>query len=128
MWNNWKTIKKGDYLYAKIPTHPNASKNGYVLEHRVVVENKIGRLLRENEEVHHIDGNKHNNSQENLEVMLRGEHQRMHSTKYKDGHILTFRCANCGKEFKRKYNQRPEVKKYKLSFCSKRCSGKFYNK
>lgn len=78
IWKEWKTIKKGDYLYAKIPQHPKANKNGYVLEHRVVMENKIGRLLLENEEVHHIDENRHNNSPENLEIMIRGEHQRFH--------------------------------------------------
>lgn len=33
-----KVIKKGDYLYALVPDHPNATKNGYVLLHRVVME------------------------------------------------------------------------------------------
>ena len=32
-----KEIKKGDYLYALVPDHPNATKNGYVLMHLLVL-------------------------------------------------------------------------------------------
>lgn len=125
MWKEWKTIKKGDYLYAKIPEHPNANKNGYVLEHRVVMENKIGRLLFENEEVHHIDENRKNNNPDNLEVRLRGEHQKFHKTIYPNGHVIQLNCDNCGIDFYRKYNQRKEVKGSERNFCSRRCSGLF---
>lgn len=50
-----KEIKKGDYLYALVPDHPNATKNGYVLMHRVIMENHLGRLLGKDEVVHHKD-------------------------------------------------------------------------
>ncbi len=49
--------------------------NGYILiligkkwipEHRLVVEEKIGRLLNSEEAVHHLDSNKKNNSIDNL--------------------------------------------------------------
>lgn len=43
--------------------------------HRTIAEQKIGRPLRQGEIVHHIDGNKRNNSPENLEVL---ENQREH--------------------------------------------------
>lgn len=33
MWNIQDLIRKGDYDYALIPVHPNATKNGYVLYH-----------------------------------------------------------------------------------------------
>jgi Holliday junction resolvasome RuvABC DNA-binding subunit len=38
----------------------------WVLEHHLVVENKIGRKLKEGETVHHIDFNKKNNDISNL--------------------------------------------------------------
>ena len=44
--------------------------------HRLVAENKIGRKLRPGEIVHHIDGDKQNNSPENLMVL---ENQRVHA-------------------------------------------------
>ena len=31
MQDNWKTIKKGDYLYGLVPNHPNATKSFYMI-------------------------------------------------------------------------------------------------
>lgn len=47
-------------------------------EHRVIAEIKIGRRLERGEIVHHIDGDKHNNSIENLEVMTQSQHINEH--------------------------------------------------
>lgn len=46
--------------------------------HRVVAEKMIGRPLRSDEIVHHIDGNKRNNNPGNLKVMTQSEHIREH--------------------------------------------------
>lgn len=46
--------------------------------HRVVAEQMIGRPLGHDEVVHHRDSNRRNNSPENLEVMTRAEHTRLH--------------------------------------------------
>lgn len=47
-------------------------------EHRLVVEQALGRPLRSDEVVHHRDGNKRNNALSNLEVMSQSEHMRIH--------------------------------------------------
>lgn len=47
-------------------------------EHRVVAERMLGRPLAHDEIVHHIDGDKHNNSPNNLIVMTQAEHIRLH--------------------------------------------------
>lgn len=47
-------------------------------EHRRIMRLKLGRDLRDDEVVHHIDGNPLNNKPSNLEVMSRSEHTRMH--------------------------------------------------
>lgn len=49
------------------------------LEHRVVMEKLIGRRLRNDEIVHHRDGNKGNNDPANLELMTQSEHARHHA-------------------------------------------------
>ena len=46
--------------------------------HRVVAEEKYGRKIRRGEHVHHIDGNKHNNHPDNLEILTAEEHARHH--------------------------------------------------
>ena len=47
-------------------------------EHRVIAEQMLGRALKRNEIVHHIDGNKHNNEPSNLQIMTQSEHVRLH--------------------------------------------------
>jgi len=49
-----------------MPEHPAAQTSGYVPEHRIIMEQKIGRLLKLTEVVHHIDGNRSNNDPSNL--------------------------------------------------------------
>ena len=47
-------------------------------EHRVLMEQHLGRKLTRNEVVHHVNGNKRDNDIENLEVMPLSDHSRMH--------------------------------------------------
>lgn len=46
--------------------------------HRYLMEQKIGRRLEFNEIVHHVNGNKWDNRIENLELVSRSEHIKMH--------------------------------------------------
>lgn len=67
------------YIYSLAPDHPRANVRGYVLEHRLVAEHSLGRLLTECEVVHHIDGNRLNNSPDNLHVFAsQSEHSKHH--------------------------------------------------
>ena len=93
MWTIRKLIRKGDYDYALVPEHPKATKNGYVLYHRVVVENSIGRLLTDNEEVHHIDRNRHNNNISNLLLLTKEAHRELHKTRKKT--YVELKCPIC---------------------------------
>jgi len=66
---NWKgglTIDPEGYVLQHTPGHPNANWGGYVRQHRLVMEAHIGRLLTDEEVVHHEDKNKSNNDISNL--------------------------------------------------------------
>jgi len=63
-----KKDKQG-YILIFCPDHPySETRKGWILEHRVVVENFIKRKLRTGECIHHIDKNKKNNDIKNLMV------------------------------------------------------------
>lgn len=119
-WNVERVVKKGDYLYAYVPSHPNCTKTGYVLHHRIIVENALGRLLLPNEIVHHVDHDKKNNDISNLEVMTQTEHSKLHAP---TSTLIDFKCPECKTDFKRKFHKRPEAQGNKQAFCSSRCSG-----
>lgn len=73
----------------------SGKSNGYVKrfnrhEHRVVAEEMLGRKLAPEEVVHHKDHNRGNNSPENLQVMKRNDHSRLHS-----GDILRVKKTHC---------------------------------
>jgi hypothetical protein len=64
------------------PNHPNAMTTnnwkGYVYEHILNASEDIGRPLREDEEVHHLDFNRSNNNTKNLLVLHKFSHGRLH--------------------------------------------------
>jgi len=53
-----------------------------VVEHRYVMEQKLGRALRPDEQIHHIDGNKLNNSVENLLLVSVHSHNSYHHSSH----------------------------------------------
>lgn len=120
MWEIEKIVSKGDYNYAVVRNHPRATRHGYVLEHRVVVENHLGRLLTEDEVVHHKNEITKDNRLENLEALTKAEHNRHHHYK---GNTVALICNWCGDIVIKKFNQRPEAKGQRYAYCNRSCSG-----
>ncbi len=101
-WKGGRHIDKTGYVLIRQPTHPHANSGGYVREHRLVMEQMIGRLLDPAEVVHHKNGQKQDNRPENLELFSKNsDHLR---------HELTGRCPKWtedGKERIREGARRP---------------------
>lgn len=68
------------YVRLYMPDHPH-NNQGYVLEHRYIVETHIGRLLEATEVVHHINEIKTDNRIGNLYLCSPEEHVRIHNRK-----------------------------------------------
>ncbi len=76
-WKGGRTLHSKGYVYITAD-HPRAH-NGYVLEHILVAEQKLGRFLEEGETVHHINGKKWDNRPSNIEVFESpGAHSKHH--------------------------------------------------
>ena len=106
-------VGKSGYVYVYAPTHPAARPGqSYLPEHRLVVEKRLGRLLTHDEHIHHIDGNKSNNADDNLQVVARAEHSRIHNPRRR----IILRCERCGAAVER---YRSAVKS--RVFCSHAC-------
>lgn len=74
-WRGGRVIDKHGYVLIKAPSHPHATKSGYVREHRLVMEQKLGRYLEPHEVVHHRNKVHDDNRAENLELFAsNGEH------------------------------------------------------
>lgn len=89
-WNSGKKKKsyfRKGYKYILTPDNPMSRKDGYLAEHRLVLSNHLGRLLRKKELVHHKNGIKDDNRIENLVILLPKTHAgKVH-------------CPYCEKEF-----------------------------
>ncbi len=97
-WDGCVQTSATEYDKLSVPFHPHATKEGFVYAHRVLAEEKIGRHLKKNELVHHIDHNPMNNNPDNLEVMTLGKHKKRHARE--ENIKLYERCSVCNKRFR----------------------------
>src|SRR3990167_9860117 len=97
-WKGGRIIDRNGYVLLYCPDHPHKRKMGkragrYVLEHRLVMEKHLGRLLDRKEVVHHKNGVNDDNRIDNLELFSgNGLHLK---------HELTGKCpkwSEAGKE------------------------------
>lgn len=107
--NNWKggrSVASNGYVLLKMPGHHLADVRGYIYEHRLIAEEKIGRRLRNGEQVHHVNGVKTDNRPDNIEVVAsiaehRARHRRSERGRLNPGEEnLPVSCAcGCGATF-----------------------------
>lgn len=67
-WQGGRVLDSDGYVLVHSPDHPDTNSNGYVREHRLVMEQTLGRRLKPSEVVDHRDRDKANNAPGNLRL------------------------------------------------------------
>lgn len=90
-WKGGRIICDGGYVRVKIQPdnlyHIMTDQHNYVLEHRYIMAQMLGRPLEKWEQPHHRDGNKSNNTPSNLELRI-GNHGKGASLKSYEDELL----------------------------------------
>lgn len=101
--DNWKGgVNKhaAGYLKELSKGHPDADKNGYVMQHRLVMERHLGRHLRPQERVHHKNGQRDDNRIENLELWYLPSQAKKDPAGQRLQDLIEWALRNCPKEAK----------------------------
>jgi biotin operon repressor len=78
-WQGGRSKSTNGHIYIYSPEHPYSNKQGYVMEHRLVMEKAIGRYLAPEEIIHHINMQKQDNTIDNLYLCAdNGAHRDIH--------------------------------------------------
>jgi hypothetical protein len=99
--NRWNSRNRATTKYRRLttrgyvevwkPAHPMAQKSGYMMEHRLVMAEHLGRMLEPWEVVHHKNEDRTDNRIENLDLMTKSDHDRLPKPPPKP-----FPCPHCG--------------------------------
>ena len=121
-WSRISTSTGYEVVYC--PDHPRAWSTGYVYVHTIVAENKIGRLLRGGEVVHHLNENRRDNRPENITVTNQSVHAATHRKEAGEKRVK-LKCPNCSTVFDRPRRKTFIVKGGTWTACSPKCRGAF---
>ena len=89
-WKGGKYISNDGYIMINIKIGHNDTSgwSSYQKEHKVIIEQQLGRKLLKNEVIHHIDGIKTNNTISNLWLTDQKSHRKAHVSLRNLGFLL----------------------------------------
>lgn len=96
-WKGGRSLNPAGYMLE------HRSNGNHIGEHRAIMERILGRRLGTDEHVHHVNHDRADNRPENLQVMPKTEHLRLHADKRRgqrkiEGWSIKHECCiECGK-------------------------------
>lgn len=99
------------------PNHPRRYNEGYILRSIVAYELYHCVVVKPYEDIHHIDGNRLNDSRDNLTLLSHSDHSILHNIKEKVKKI----CEHCGKTMLFRPSRLRDKESRRGRFCSQKC-------
>lgn len=123
-------MKNGPYILVRAPEEYPGKKyrEKYVYEHILVWWKKTGILAPDGYQIHHKNGNKHDNRFKNLEMVFKSTHMKVHSRE-KTKKWTHLNCDWCNKIFSietRHYKSKLKIQSH--FHCSRSCQVKRQHK
>jgi len=79
-WQGGEILWKG-YIFIHKPEHPHSNGQGYIKRATLILEEKLGRYLKDGYLAHHENEIKTDDRPENLKEMEHGKHTTLHNEK-----------------------------------------------
>ncbi len=95
-FNGGRWIDQQGYVVVINPNR-TCKRDRYIYEHRLVMQEHLGRQLEREEQIHHRNKIKTDNRIENLEILDVAEHARLHDAELRDlvGEETYLRAKRC---------------------------------
>lgn len=122
-------MRNGPYELVVAPDrYPGKRYRGrYAYQHHVVYWQTYGKTPSDGEVIHHINGNKRDNTPLNLSLISVSAHAKEHAQEKSIAASVSAQCGHCGGEFKRTgavIRWRAKNRKHGKLFCSRSCGAK----
>lgn len=105
-WRGGRYVASNGYVLVRTTGRREDPYHGYVYEHRLVAERMLGRTLLPGELVHHVNGDKTDNREENITVLPSiAHHLAAHRTRGDlrspgQENPVVFCACGCGESFR----------------------------
>jgi len=103
------------------PSHPRAYNEGYILRSIVAFEAYHNLFIPDGIDVHHVDGNRLNDSIENLMLLSHKKHSVLSNVERYENSTINKTCEECGLIFHIKQGRLNDKTSNRGRFCSQKC-------